>query len=84
MTLIQLGARKFNKYRENLSIVKDETEQQYIKSYETLVAKIDEASGTCIVLGYWSQTTSKHINYVCQELRLTQHRSVPGTDPETK
>jgi hypothetical protein len=56
------------KYKQNLSIVLGTDGFQYVKSYETLVAKID--GDYLIQLGYWSQTTQKHINYVAQELNL--------------
>tara|TARA_R110000796_G_scaffold90590_1_gene194466 strand:- start:139 stop:321 length:183 start_codon:yes stop_codon:yes gene_type:complete len=55
---------KFNKYTENLSRKGDN-----IWSYTTHVATI---KGTKLIqLGYWSQTTQKHINYVASELELT-------------
>ena len=63
--------RTFKKYQNNLSIVYFEG-ADYIKSYKTLVAKIDYDTRTAQVLGYWSMTTSKHINYACNELGLTQ------------
>ena len=63
--------RKFDSYLQNLSIISNE-DGDFIKSYNTLIAKIDYAKKTATVLGYWSQTTSKHINYACKELRLTK------------
>lgn len=63
--------RKFTKYRENLSIIHHDG-ADYIQSYSTRVAKIDYNNRTAEVLGYWSMTTSKHINYACKELNLTQ------------
>jgi hypothetical protein len=63
--------RKFEKYRDNLSIIHFDG-ADYIQSYTTRVAKIDYKNRTALVLGYWSQTTSKHINYACKELNLTQ------------
>lgn len=60
--------KEFNRYKKNLSLV-ETNEGTYVKSYETLVAKVN---GTELeVLGYWSQTTSRHINYAARELRLT-------------
>ena len=58
---------KFNKYKQNLSLVSN-SEGTFVKSYNTLVAKVngDELE----VLGWWSQTTSKHINYAANELGL--------------
>ena len=38
-------------------------------SYSTIVAKID--GDNLNQLGYWSQTTQKHINYVANQLSLT-------------
>ena len=59
--------RKFNKYKQNLSLVTN-NEGTFVKSYNTLVAKVngDELE----VLGWWSRTTSKHINYAANELGL--------------
>ena len=55
--------RKLPKYKQNLTI-----NENYVWSYSTIVAKIvgDELQQ----LGYWSQTTQKHINYVAKELDL--------------
>lgn len=61
--------RKFERYKQNLAIVKD-GDQDYIYSYTTKVAKIDYAKGTAEILGWWSVTTSKHINYACKQLGL--------------
>jgi len=61
--------RKFEKYVGNLSVVNQDG-VDYIKSYDTLVAKIDYQEMKAEVLGYWSTTTSKHINYACSELGL--------------
>jgi hypothetical protein len=63
--------RKFKRYSQNLCIV-TKNDADYIMSYDTLVAKIDYAKKEAQVLGYWSQTTSKHINYACGELRLNK------------
>jgi len=52
------------KYNKNLRI-----EGNKVISYTTHVATIK--GNDLIVLGYWSQTTSKHINYVANELNLT-------------
>ena len=55
---------KFNKYTSNLT-----RKGNQIWSYTTHVATIE---GTKLFqLGYWSQTTQKHINYVASELELT-------------
>ena len=49
--------RKLPKYKQNLTI-----NENYVWSYSTIVAKID--GNDLRQLGYWSQTTQKHINYV--------------------
>ena len=59
---------KFKKYTENLSLV-DIDGETFVKSYQTLVAKVD--NNHLIQLGWWSKTTQKHINYAAQELNLT-------------
>ena len=55
---------KLPKYKQNLSI-----QGNQVWSYTTHVATI--AEGKLYQLGYWSQTTQKHINYVANELDLT-------------
>ena len=60
--------KKFNKYKQNLSLVTN-NEGTFVKSYNTLVAKVNGAE--LEVLGYWSMTTTKHINYAASELGLT-------------
>lgn len=54
------------KYKENLKIVGNQ-----VISYTTHVATIDYSERTLLQLGWWSQTTQKHINYVAKELNLT-------------
>jgi len=54
---------KFNRYQDNLSLVGNN-----VISYTTHVATIE--GSTLRVLGYWSKTTSKHINFVAAELGL--------------
>lgn len=61
--------QKFKKYKQNLSVVYHEGEM-YVKSYLTLVARIDIANEELVQLGYWSQTTQKHINYVADLMNL--------------
>ena len=51
------------KYRDNLRVKGDK-----IYSYNTLVAEIHGPE--LWALGWWSQTTSKHINYVAKEYGL--------------
>ena len=58
---------KFKKYNDNLSlVVRDGI--QFVRSYSTDVARVN--GNELFVLGYWSKTTSKHINYAAQELGL--------------
>jgi hypothetical protein len=59
----------FKKYKENLSIVSVDG-NTFIKSYQTLVAKVDYPNRQIIQLGWWSVTTQKHINYASKELGL--------------
>ena len=56
--------QKLDKYKQNLSIVNGVN----VYSYTTNVADIkgDELH----VFGYFSQTTTKHINYVAKEFGL--------------
>ena len=54
----------FKKYKQNLRL-----EGNKVISYTTHVATI--AGDKLYQLGYWSQTTQKHINYVANELDLT-------------
>jgi len=60
--------RKLDKYKQNLSI-----QGNQVWSYTTHVATIE--NNDLIQLGYWSQTTQKHINYVADQLDLTLIRS---------
>ncbi len=55
--------RKFNRYKENLRM-----HDSAIWSYNTKVATISD--GKMIVPKWYSQTTSKHINYAASELGL--------------
>lgn len=54
---------KLRRYKQNLSIIGNQ-----VWSYSTHVATI--ADDKLFQLGYWSQTTQKHINYVAEELDL--------------
>jgi hypothetical protein len=54
---------KLKRYQVNLRIDRDR-----VISYATHVATIE--GSTLRVLGYWSKTTTKHINYVATELGL--------------
>ena len=55
--------RTLDKYKQNLSI-----QGNNVWSYSTIVAKIE--GNDLLQLGYWSQTTQKHINYVADQLDL--------------
>lgn len=55
--------KKFAKYKENLTY-----DNKFVYSYGTKVAEIK--GKTLVKLGYWSQTTSKHINYAASQLGL--------------
>ena len=52
------------RYKQNLRI-----DGNRVISYTTHVATIENHN--LIQLGYWSQTTQKHINYVANQLGLT-------------
>tara|TARA_R100000900_G_C3256843_1_gene148586 strand:- start:18 stop:200 length:183 start_codon:yes stop_codon:yes gene_type:complete len=54
---------KLERYKQNLRI-----DGNRVISYTTHVATIED--GNLVQLGWWSQTTQKHINYVAQELNL--------------
>jgi len=54
---------KLERYKQNLRI-----DGNRVISYTTHVATIED--GNLVQLGWWSQTTQKHINYVAQELSL--------------
>ena len=56
--------RRFEKYRTNLHIQDD-----IVMSYFTPVAKI--IGDELLVYKYFSNSTSRHINYVVQKLNLT-------------
>ena len=54
--------RTFNRYKQNLRATDDA-----VYSYNTRVAEINHRDRTITPLGWWSVTTSKHINYVASE-----------------
>lgn len=58
--------RTLDRYKQNLHI-----DGNKVISYTTHVATIDNTNKTLTVLGYWSVTTSKHINYVARVMGLT-------------
>lgn len=51
------------KYKDNLEVIGNN-----VFSYNTHVATI--SGGELVTHGYWSKTTSKHINYVADEYCL--------------
>lgn len=63
MTIIDLPKFKFSRYKKNLAF-----NNHFIYSYNTKVVEIDHDNFKFKVLGYWSKTTSKHINYAVKEL----------------
>ncbi len=66
-----------NKYKQNLNVIGNK-----VYSYNTHVATIN---GTQLIqLGLWSVTTQKHINYVAQELNLTQIKNNSTFDKNLK
>jgi hypothetical protein len=54
--------RTFEKYKQKLK-----ASSTHVLSYDTEVAEIDHATQTIKPLGWWSMTTTKHINYVGSE-----------------
>lgn len=56
---------KLAKYKKNLRI-----DGNRVISYATVVATIDLENGTLTEIGKWSQTTTKHVNYVAAQLGL--------------
>ena len=63
------------KYKQNLSVRKEFCGSNrlriIVKSYETDVAWGWEHVGTLVVTKHYSPTTSKHINYVAEQLEMT-------------
>jgi hypothetical protein len=60
---------KFPKRKKNLQLVEGVDGFKYVKSYDTLVARIEP--GVAVhQLGWWSVTTQKHINYAAAQLGL--------------
>lgn len=64
---------KFPKYKMNLQLVEGVDGFEYVKSYDTLVARVEP--GVAVhQLGWWSVTTQKHINYAASQLGLPVKR----------
>jgi len=66
----EINMRKLPKYKENLRII-DDTD---VYSYSTRVAQIKDDE--LHVFGWWSPTTSKHINYVATHYNLKVIKNV--------
>ena len=66
------------KYKQNLSVRKEFCGSNrlriIVKSYDTDVAWGWEHVGTLVVTKWHSPTTSKHINYVAEQLEMTVRR----------
>ena len=60
----EINMIKLPKYKENLRII-DNTD---VYSYSTRVAQIKDEE--LHVYGWWSPTTSKHVNYVARHYNL--------------
>jgi hypothetical protein len=58
------------RYKENLRV-----DGCDVFSYLTHVATIDHKMKTVTARGWWSVTTSKHINYVAAELGYTVNKA---------
>jgi hypothetical protein len=65
---------KFARYKQNLTLVTIHGET-FVKSYSTLVAKVDHLKQTVHQLGYWSMTTQKHINYAAKQLNYELNKN---------
>ena len=66
------------KYKKNLRI-----EGSKVYSYSTHVATIDRGAGKLYVHGYWSMTTSKHINHVADVYGLEKVKQERDTAQDT-
>jgi len=58
-----MAKKTFPKYKDNLSY-----DDGFVYSYNTKVAEINHKNKVVVPLGYWSVTTSKHINYAATQL----------------
>ena len=67
------------KYKTNLRI-----EGSKVYSYQTHVATIDYAGRRLLVHGWWSVTTSKHVNHVADTFRLVKVDAPRDTKPEAE
>tara|TARA_R110000796_G_scaffold21344_2_gene62884 strand:+ start:1277 stop:1489 length:213 start_codon:yes stop_codon:yes gene_type:complete len=62
------------KYKQNLRIING----SQVWSYDTHVATI--SNGSLLEHGWWSSTTSKHVNYVAKEMGLNVVKKWKGID----
>ena len=77
INLKQNKMTEFAKYTKNLRRDGDK-----IYSYSTHVATI--TNGFLHILGWWSTTTSKHVNYAAKELGLKRAYSISDLLPEDR
>ena len=62
------GVRRFPRHKKNLALVVESNGEFYIRSYSTLVARVE--GDTLVELGKWSVTTSRHVGYAARYLGL--------------
>jgi len=67
------------KYKQNLRI-----EGSKVYSYNTHVATIDHGARKLLVHGWWSMTTSKHVNHVADTYGLQLVKDAPKPEGEPK
>jgi len=67
------------KYKQNLRV-----DGSRVYSYDTHVATIDYATRELLVHGYWSVTTSKHVNYVADTYGLRKVDAKKVEKPKEK
>lgn len=67
------------KYKQNLRM-----DGSKVYSYNTHVATINHSTRELLVHGWWSVTTSKHVNHVADTYRLTIVKDAPKPDGESK
>lgn len=67
------------RYKQNLR-----NEGNKVISYTTHVATIDSANRKLLVHGWWSVTTSKHVNHVAKTYGLELVKDAPRSEPESK
>ena len=60
-----------DKYKMNLKV-----DDAFVYSYDTKVATIDHINKRVKPLGWWSVTTSKHINYVAREYGYEAYNAI--------